>query len=88
MPDYRIYKVIGAISATTQSTDPGEYPPITDPNYSYRTRWGIMVVSGTSGYVSMSGGGAIDLSHVAYGQPIPCFPSFVSCSSGTVYVLG
>lgn len=88
MTNYKIFKVIGAVSATTQSTFVGEYPTGNEPNYAYRTTWGIMVASGSVGYVSMSGGGAINLAHIAPGQPMVCAPSFVSCSSGTVYVLG
>lgn len=88
MTYYRIYKVIGTISSATQNTDPGEYPPVTDPIYTYKTRWGILVASGSKGSVSLTGGGSIDLSHLAAGRPIPCQASFVSCSSGTVYILG
>lgn len=88
MTNYRINKIISALSATTESVGAGDYPDVASDVYKYKTTWGIMVASGSVGYVSMSGGGAIDISHISTGKPLPCYPLFVSCSSGTVYILG
>lgn len=87
MTNYRMYKIVETVSASTSTTAVGDYPVSGTLEWLYKGTWGILVVSGSTGAVSMSGGGVIDVSHLIAGQPIPCYPSFISCSSGTIYVL-
>lgn len=46
----------------------------------------IITSPDVAGYVSFSGGGAIDLKHIEYGTPLYCYPSYINCVSGSVYV--
>lgn len=87
MADFRIYKIASTLSQTTATVSSGDNPTYGSAAYDYKNVWGIMVSSGTTGHVSMSGGGALNLSHIIVGQPLACHPSFVSCSAGTVYIL-
>ena len=56
--------------------------------------WGILVASGTTGTLTLQpatlGGSTfttMSISHIAAGQPFPCYPRTVSVTAGTVYVL-
>lgn len=91
MVNYRINKILATISSATASVAYGEYPISGSSDYNnyltYKGTWGILVASESVGHVSMSSG-AVALEHIVWGTPIPCHPTFVSCSSGTVYILG
>jgi len=87
MSNYRISKVIQLPTSWSGSVNSGENPTVGTRAYDYKNVWGIMVTTGSVGYVSMSGGGALNLAHIAVGNPMPCYPLYVSCSAGTVYIL-
>ena len=87
MSNYRISKVVATLTSSFMgSVSCGDYPS-GSAELMWKQNWGIMVASGTTGTVNMMYGGTMNLSHLAYGTPIPCYPGYVSCSAGTVYIL-
>jgi hypothetical protein len=49
--------------------------------------WGVMRSSSGAGTITLEGGGTIDVADIAAGVPFPCYPTGVTATGGSVYVL-
>jgi len=92
MSDHKIHKIVGVVDAGTGTLSMGGAPVSNSlhesPSWPYRQVWGIMVGSSTTGTISMSDGGGIDLSDLSTGVALNCAPMTISASAGIVYLLG
>lgn len=50
--------------------------------------WGVLRGAGATGTIVLEHGGSIDVADLLEGDPFPCYPRSVSCTLGTIYVLG
>lgn len=75
MTNYRIYSIQTYTSASVTSS-------VSDK------AWGVMKDhNGTQGGIVMKGGGTLPASHMIIGQIYPCYPTLVSCSTGSISIL-
>lgn len=50
--------------------------------------WGVMRMTSTcSGSVILEGGSTLKLEYIAQGQPLPCYVTSVTVTSGLAYIL-
>jgi hypothetical protein len=77
MADYRAFKV----STVSGSVALG-------PGSTYPNVWGVMRGEGNpSGSLSLQGGGTINLVSIDNHQIFPCYPSYLTISSGAMMIL-
>ena len=77
MADYRVYK-ISTVSGSVALGKGTDYPNV----------WGVMRGEGNpSGSLSLQGGGVINLVSIANHQIFPCYPNYLTISSGAMMIL-
>jgi hypothetical protein len=75
MTNYRIYKIETYLSSSVTSSVSSK-------------AWGVKKDhDGTLGGIVMEGGGTLAGSHMITGQIYPCYPTRISCSTGSFSVL-
>lgn len=78
MVNYRAYKIDLATSGSTALGDKSEYS----------RAWGIMKGEiNVSGSLVLEGGGTINLASLDNHQIFPCYPRFLTITTGSVYIL-
>ena len=77
MADYRAFKV-STVSGSVALGKGTDYPNV----------WGVMRGEGNpSGSLSLQGGGVINLVSIDNHQIFPCYPSYLTISSGAMMIL-
>jgi hypothetical protein len=77
MADYRAFKV-STVSGSVALGKGTDYPNV----------WGVMRGEGNpSGSVSLAGGGVINLVSIDNHQIFPCYPTYLTISSGAMMIL-
>jgi hypothetical protein len=77
MAEYRAYKV-STVSGSVALGKGTAYPNV----------WGVMRGEGNpSGSVALAGGGVINLTSIDNHQIFPCYPVYLTISSGAVIIL-
>ena len=75
MTNYRIYSIQTYTSASVTSSVSSK-------------AWGVKKDhDGTLGGIVMAGGGTLPGSHMITGQIYPCYPTLISCSTGSFSIL-
>lgn len=78
MVNYRVYKIDIATSGSTALGDKSQYP----------RAWGIMKSEiNVSGSLTLEGGGDINLASLDNHQIFPCYPRFLTITTGSLYIL-
>lgn len=80
MTNYRTYQAYAVSASMTASCGfPGA-----DAG---KTAWGVMRGTSAEGTILFQSG-SIPASDLVEGQPFPCYPGHVTCTAGTIYILG
>jgi hypothetical protein len=86
--NYRINRADVFVSgSTTYTLNSGANSSTGSTGIQITSAWGIMAQSGSTGAITLQGGGLLSGSTLIPGEVYPCYPTSIRVSAGTITVL-